>query len=170
MALTVLALTAGSGRAEDPAPDRPGSDLGLKLRPQQSLLPPTPPDPTDSLPVFVEADRIQATQERDLQAEGEAVLRRRGQPVFAGKLRHTSKTNQVTARSSSAWIQLRHHNGSYASFNLDEDTGYIDNPTYRFRQFHARGHANQLLIRDRDATGPSGPPIPTATWATTTGT
>lgn len=151
MALTVLALTAGSGRAQEPSPDRPDSGLGLKLRPQQSLLPPTAPDPTDDLPVFVEADRIQGTQGRDLQGEGEAVLRRRGQAVFADQLRYTFKTNEVTATGNVRFDQLGDViTGDYASFNLDEDSGYVDNPTYRFRQFHARGRANKLLVRDRD--------------------
>jgi LPS-assembly protein len=44
----------------------------------------------------------------------------------------------------------RHHAGGYASFNIDEDTATSDDPTFRFRQFHARGKANKLLIEDRD--------------------
>src|SRR4249920_3701198 len=149
IALTVLALTAGSARAQDASADRLDPGLGLKLRLQQSLLPPTAPDPTEDLPVFVEADRIQGVMNRYLQAEGEAALRRRGQAVFADELRYSFQSNEVTATGHVRLYQLGDTiTGSYASFNLDNNSGTIDNPTFRFRQFHARGQAIKLLIRD----------------------
>ena len=90
--------------------------------------------------MFVEADRIQGVMNRYLQAEGEASLRRRGQAVFADELRYSFQSNEVTAIGHVRLDQLGDTiTGSYASFNLDDDSGYIDNPTFRFRQFHARG-------------------------------
>src|SRR5262249_12222957 len=40
--------------------------------------------------------------------------------------------------------------GDQAYFNLNNDGGYLNAPTYRLRQFHARGQADRLLIQDRD--------------------
>ena len=42
------------------------------------------PGPDEDLPIFVEADRIQGTQGLDLEADGNVVLRRRGQAAVRG--------------------------------------------------------------------------------------
>ena len=60
--------------------------------------------------------------------------------------------------------------GDQATFDLKTESGYIDKPTYRFRQFHARGHADKLISRIATTTSPSTPPIPTATSVATIGT
>ena len=149
VALTVLALAAGSARGQDPAPDGPDPALGLKL--QRSLLPPAAPHPEDDLPVFLEADSIQGTQDRDMQADGNVVLRRRGQAIWADQLRYSLETREVTATGNVRMDRLGDViTGDRAVYNTAQESGSIEAPTYRFRQFHARGKADRLLIRDRD--------------------
>ena len=94
--LTILALTAGSARAQDPAPGNADPGLGLKLKLQRSLLPPAAPDLKEDLPVFLEADSIKGTQDRYVEADGNVVLRRAGLTVFGDQLRYLLPTNNVT--------------------------------------------------------------------------
>jgi LPS-assembly protein len=152
VALTLLALGAVRAGAQTAGPDRPDPNLGLKLKMQESLLPPVAPDPEANLPVFVEADRIQGTQDRDLQAQGDVVLRRRGQTLFADQLHYSLPSREVTADGNVRLDRLGDViTGDHAFFDLGRESGYIDAPTYRFRQFHARGRANKLEIKDRDS-------------------
>ncbi len=62
LAVTVLVVAAAVARAQDAAPERLDPGLGLKLRLQESLLPPVAPGPEEDLPIFVEADRIRVRQ------------------------------------------------------------------------------------------------------------
>ena len=151
LTLAVLVVAPAAARAQDTAPDRPDPALGLKLRLQQSLLPPVAPGPEDDLPIFVEADRIQGTQGLDLEADGNVVLRRRGEALFTDQLRYSFQTNDVTATGNVRLDRLGDIvTGEKAMLNLKTESGYIDKPTYRFRQFHARGQADKLIIKDRD--------------------
>ncbi|HYL19511.1 MAG TPA: LPS-assembly protein LptD [Burkholderiales bacterium] len=151
IALTVLVLAAGGARAQTASSDKPDLDVGLKLKLQSSLLPPAAPDPDEELPVFLEADRLEGTQNKDVKAEGNAMLRRRGQIVFADVLRYSLENSVVTAVGHVRFDRLGDIiTGDYASFNLDDESGYVDNPTYQFRQFHAHGQASKLEVRDRD--------------------
>ncbi len=151
LTLAVLVVAAVAARAQDTAPDRPDPALGLKLRLQQSLLPPVAAGPEDDLPIFIEADRIQGTQGLDLEADGNVVLRRRGEALFTDQLRYSFRTNDVTAIGNVRLDRLGDIvTGNQAMFNLKTESGYIDKPTYRFRQFHARGQAEKLILKDRD--------------------
>jgi LPS-assembly protein len=151
LTLAVLVVAAAGASAQEAAPNRPDAALGLKLRLQQTLLPPVAPGPDEDLPIFLEADRIQGTQGVDLEAHGDVVLRRRGEALFADQLRYSFKTNDVTAIGNVRLDRLGDIvTGNQAMFNLKTESGYIDKPTYRFRQFHARGQAEKLIIKDRD--------------------
>jgi LPS-assembly protein len=151
LAVTVLVVAAAAARAQDAAPERSDPALGLKLRLQESLLPPVAPGPEEDLPIFVEADRIQGTQGLDLQANGNVVLRRRGEALFTDQLRYSFRTNDVTATGNVRVDRLGDIiTGDSAEFNLKTESGYVDKPTFRFRQFHARGQADKLIIKDRD--------------------
>ena len=151
IALMVLVLAAGGARAQTEPSDKPDPDVGLKLKLQSALLPPIAPDPQEDLPVFLEADRLEGTQNTDVKAEGNAVLRRRGLTVFADVLRYSIPSSAVTAIGHVRFDRLGDIiTGDYASFNVDDESGYVDKPTYQFRQFHAHGQANKLEVRDRD--------------------
>lgn len=151
IALSVLALASGTARAQSETPAASDPNLGVKLKLQPSLLPPRSAAQDEDLPVFLEADSIQGVQDQEVQADGNVVLRRAGQTVFADELRYNIPTQEVTA---SGHVRLNQQGdvvtGDYASFHIDRDTGYIDNPEYQLRQYHGRGRANKLTMRDKD--------------------
>ncbi|PWT70893.1 MAG: LPS-assembly protein LptD [Proteobacteria bacterium] len=149
--VTVLALLAAAANAQETASQPPDPALGLKLKLQESLLPPVAAAPEEDLPIFVEADRLEGTQGKDIQAEGNVVLRRRGEALFADQLHYLFPTQEVTAVGNVRFDRLGDIiTGDRAYFNLNAETGDVDRPTYRFRQFHARGNAKVLKVRDRD--------------------
>jgi LPS-assembly protein len=71
--------------------------------------------------------------------------------VFADQLRYMFQTEVVTLNGNVRFDRLGDIvTGDHAVFNLKNESGTIDSPTYRFRQFHARGQANEMIIQDRD--------------------
>jgi len=151
LAVTVLVVAAAAARAQDAASERSDPALGLKLRLQESLLPPVAPGREEDLPIFIEADRIRGTQGFDIEADGNVVLRRRGEAVFADQLRFSFLTNDVTAVGNVRVDRLGDIiTGDRAEFNVKTEAGYVDKPTYRFRQLHARGQGDKLIIKDPD--------------------
>jgi LPS-assembly protein len=131
------------------APPVASGGLGLKL--QRELLPPVAPDRGEEIPVFVEADRLQGAQGQYVEGQGNVALRRRGEAVFGDLLRYSFANNDVTASGNARFERLGDVvTGDQAYFDLNNNSGYVNAPTYRFRQFHARGQADRLLVRDRD--------------------
>ena len=118
---------------------------------QETLLPPVAPSTREELPIFVEADRIQGVQGKELEAVGNVVVRRRGQVLTADKLYYSIPDNAVTATGHVRVDRLGDVvTGDLAHYDLDTSAGYIERPTYSFRQFGARGKAERLVIEDRD--------------------
>jgi len=149
-AIPTLTLLACSAWAQETPPAQ-GGGLGLKLKLQEQLLPPVAPDASQELPVFVEADQLQGAQNQYLEGQGNVVLRRRGQAVFADVLRYSFASNDVTATGNVRFERLGDViTGDQAYFDLNRDTGYINAPNYRIRQFHARGKADRILVQDKD--------------------
>lgn len=135
-------------QAEEVDAEQPG-DVRLKLQPR--LLPPKAPATGEDLPVFLEADRIQGYQDREVEAVGDVVVRRRGQVLYADRLKYSIVENTITASGNVRVERLGDVvTGTEAYFDLDTSSGRIDQPTYHFRQFGARGSAERLVIRDRD--------------------
>jgi len=148
----------------------PGGGLGLKLQPE--LLPVVPADFEDDVPIFVEADRIEGVQDKQLEAIGDVVVRRRGQQLQSKRLSYSLTENAVTASGNVRFRRMGDVlTGDYAYYDLDEEAGVIDNTTYRFTgvpipssstlrppgqrasapgMLQARGTATRLTVRDRD--------------------
>jgi LPS-assembly protein len=147
-AVPTLTLLACSAWAQEVPPPETGG-LGLKL--QRELLPPVAADASADIPIFVEADRLQGEQGRYIELQGNASLRRRGETVWGDLLRYSFTSNDVTANGNVRVERLGDVvTGEQAYFDLNNDTGYVNKPTYRMRQFHARGGADRVLIKDRD--------------------
>ena len=132
---------------------------GLKLKMQRTLEL-TPPPPEDSVPVFLEADRLKGHAEREIEAEGRVKLRRRGQAVDADWLRYDHAADEVRARGN---VRIRQGadivEGDDLQFNLETERGYIDKTLYRLRKSpavaeeqppfggtDARGSADRVLF------------------------
>ena len=65
---------------------------GLQIKPQPFLLR-IPPENKDEVPLFVDADSIQGHQEKEIEAEGNVRLRKRGKAVYADWLRYDQTTD-----------------------------------------------------------------------------
>lgn len=153
-----------------------GAEQGLKLRSQPSLLL-IPPDNDDQVPLFIEADRLQGTQDKDIEASGSARLRKRGQAFFADWMRHDTPTDVLTAKGNVRIEQGREIiEGEALRYEIATDRGHMDSPRYmlistprgagggsgpRFGDFDGRGTAERLLFE-----GPGQYRVQTANYTT----
>ncbi len=154
-----------------------GADEGLKLKPQPGLLL-IPPDNSDVVPLFMEADRIQGTQDKEIEAFGSARLRMRGQAFHADWMRHDTSTDVLTAKGNVRIEQNREIlEGTALRYEMATDRGHMDQPRYtlistaeggpvdsnnfRFGKTDGRGTAERLLFE-----GPGQYRIQTASYTT----
>jgi LPS-assembly protein len=144
---------AAAAAAAEPAPvasiDPDAGGLGLKLDPNLTLT--GSARPGDDLPLFLDADRIEGFQDKQVDAIGNVVVRRRGTRLSADRLSYSIPENAVTATGN---VRFRREGdlltGDRATYDLDTEAGTVENPGYRFSQFGARGRANRVVVRDRD--------------------
>jgi LPS-assembly protein len=131
--------------AHGAAADEPG----LKLKIQPALIPYSEhsDEPT---PMFLEADRLQGHQDRELEAEGNVSLRKRAAAVFADYLYYAFPERELTVTG-----HVRFENegdvvtGEKLFYNLDSQSGYLEKPVYNFQQFRARGSADRMVMESR---------------------
>ncbi|MGQ0579467.1 MAG: LPS-assembly protein LptD [Betaproteobacteria bacterium] len=131
------------------APGAAADELGLKLKIQPALIPYS--ERSDELtPMFLEADRLQGHQERELEAEGHASLRKRGAAVFADYLYFAFPERELTVTGN---VRFEKEGdvvtGEKLFYNLDSESGYLEKPDYSFQQFGARGSAERMVIESR---------------------
>ena len=104
---------------------------GLQLKSQPTLLLLPPPARDEKLPVFLEADILRGTVEKETEAEGSARLRKRGVAVFADWMRHEKPTDEVYARGNVRIDQGADvTEGDRLQFNLETERGFMDNANY----------------------------------------
>jgi LPS-assembly protein len=131
--------------AHGAAADEPG----LKLRTQQGLIPYSEgrDEPT---PMFIEAERLQGHQERELEAEGNVSLRKRGAAVFSDYLYYAYPERELTVTGH---VRFEKEGdvitGEKLFYNLDSESGYFEQPRYRFQKFGARGDADRMVMESR---------------------
>lgn len=137
------------------------AEEGLKLKRQPALLP-IPRDLEEPVPMFIEADRLQGTQDRETEAFGDASLRKRGQVFQADHLRHEKSTNVLTAEGN---VRIEQGGdiieGSALYYEMNTDRGHMNQPRYtmqrvppvvpgapkaRFGQADGRGTADRMLF------------------------
>ncbi|MGH8622575.1 MAG: LPS-assembly protein LptD, partial [Burkholderiales bacterium] len=125
---------------------------GLTLKPQSALLV-LPPSLREDIPLFIEADRLQGHQEREAEAEGNVRLRRRGQAVYADRLRYDKPTNEFTAQGN---VRMERGadvlEGARLQYNLESDSGFLDQPSYTLHKSPQPGGGRQPF-RDGDGRG-----------------
>jgi LPS-assembly protein len=153
-----------------------GAEQGLKLKSQPGLML-IPPDNTDEVPLFIEADRLQGIQDKEIEAHGSARLRKRGQAFFADWMRHDTPTDVLTAKGNVRIEQGREIiEGDALRYEIGTDRGYMEQPRYmlvstppgittgsaaRFGDTDGRGTAERLLFE-----GPGQYRVQTASYTT----
>ncbi len=131
------------------APQSYSQELGLKLKLQTELIPYSIGDEEET-PLFLEADRAQGHQGREVEAEGTVRLRRRGEAVFADYLRYSFPDESVSARGKVRFE--RHGNvieGEGLAYNLRDGTGSFEKPSYYLLDLDAHGTAERMVAESR---------------------
>lgn len=123
------------------------ADEGLKLKPQPGLLL-IPPGNDDVVPLFIEADRIQGTQDKEIEAFGSARLRKRGQVFQADWMRHDTDTEVLNAKGNVRIEQEREIlQGDTLRYEMPTDRGYMDRPRYLLMSTPETGPINSGIAR-----------------------
>lgn len=141
----LLAFGSASGFAQSS-----GQSPGVSLRIETDLIR-IPIDNNDPVPLFVDADVIQGRGRDEIEAEGDAILRKRGQAIFADYIRHSGTTGDLTAQGNVVLIQQRNEVfGPFLFLNIDRQTGFMDHPVYRLPELGGRGTAERLFFEGED--------------------
>jgi len=130
-------------------PQAHSQELGLKLKLQTELIPYSIGD-EEHTPLFMEADRVQGHQQRELEAEGAVRLRRRGEAVFADYLRYSFTEESVSARGSVRFERQGNViEGDSLTYSLRDATGTFEKPTYYLLDLDAHGTAERMVAESR---------------------
>lgn len=137
-ALVVLLLTAASAAAN-----------GLALKKDVELAGSAAAGKAG--PLFVTADRIESTAANVIEASGQVEARQAGQNFFANWLRYDTTLSRVEARGQvrleQAALQVA---GDTFKFNLDDYSGELTQPVYRFPSQQGRGNADRIEFIDEN--------------------
>ena len=141
----LLAFGSASGLAQSS-----GQSPGVSLRIETDLIR-IPIDNSDPVPLFVDADVIRGRGRDEIEAEGDAILRKRGQAIFADYIRHSGTTGDLTAQGNVVLIQRRNEVfGPFLFLNIDRQTGFMDHPVYRLPELGGRGTAERMFFEGED--------------------
>ncbi len=148
LALLLLCACICASAAEDTALGlKPGAGaLRLKLQPSLIRI---PPDNKDTVPLFVDADRVQGHQDLEIEAEGTVRLRRRGQAIHADWLRYDRPEDEVNAQGN---VRLEQRGdvleGTKMRLHLGASQGAIEKPKYQVQvnATHGRGEGERLVL------------------------
>jgi LPS-assembly protein len=128
------------------------ADDGLTLKPQSRLLP--LPDPAEEVPLFIDANRIQGTQDKELEAFGDVRMRKRGQSFAADWMRHDTPTDVLDAKGNVRLEQGREViEGSVLRYEIATDRGFMESPRYMLMSLPATGPAGSAPLPESDGRG-----------------
>ena len=141
----LLAVGSASGYAQSS-----GQSPGVSLRIETDLIR-IPVENDDQVPLFVDADVIRGRGRDEIEAEGNAILRKRGQAVFGDFIRHSATTGDLSAQGNVILVQRRNEvHGPYLFLNVDRQTGFMDNPVYQLTELGGRGTAVRMFFEGED--------------------
>jgi len=130
-------------------PSAAADELGLRLQTQESLIPYSEKS-EEPTPMFFDADRLQGHVDRELEAEGNVRLRRRGEAVFSDYLYYAFPQQELTATGN---VRFERDGavltGEKLVYNVERGNGEVEKPGYSFPQYRARGEAERLVVLSR---------------------
>ncbi len=107
-------------------------------------------EPEQEAPTFVEADRLTGKKENQLEATGNAILRKHGQSIRADRLLYFQDTQDLDARGSVVLEQDGNTmSGPHLELNLDTSIGTMEQPVFYLAENDGRGSADMMHIHDR---------------------
>lgn len=143
-ALTILCQLATAAHADD-TPDlvpalKPSREIGMYRVTTE-----------ESTPVFIEAERLEGHQGKEVEAFGGAQLRKPNESLSADYLRYDQEKDEVFAKGA---VRLKQKGdvmtGPELRLKLDENRGYMQSPHYELTENNARGDADKLLFEGKD--------------------
>jgi LPS-assembly protein len=150
LSLLLCACNCAAAADDDGIGLKPGGGLNLKLQPSFIRIPPENKDP---VPLFVDADDMEGHQDRDVEAQGDVRLRKRGKAVYADWLRYDKQSDDIHARGN-VRIEQRGDviEGTELKFNMDTERGAMEKPKYRVQvnATKGRGDGEQLVFEGQN--------------------
>lgn len=108
------------------------------------------PESTQETPSFVEADRLEGKKDDQIEATGNAILRKRGQSIRADRLLYFQKTNDLDAQGSVVVEQEGNTmSGPHLKLNLDTNAGEMEKPVFYLIENDGRGAADVMYFHDK---------------------
>ncbi len=108
------------------------------------------PEPAQETPAFVEADHLTGKKESQIEATGNAILRKRGQSIRADHLLYFQDTQDLDAQGSVVLEQDGNTmSGPHLKLNLDTNAGTMEQPVYYLVENDGRGSADMMHIHDK---------------------
>jgi LPS-assembly protein len=108
------------------------------------------PEPVQETPAFVEADRLVGKKENQIEATGNAILRKRGQSIKADRLLYFQDTQDLDAQGSVVLEQDGNTmSGPHLVLNLDTNIGQMERPVFYLAENDARGSADVMHFEDK---------------------
>ena len=122
------------------------SDGPVILKSQLAFLP-FPEGQKDPLPTFISAERLQGVADKQVEAAGEAELRKRGQRVFADRMMYFPESDEVHAEGR---VRVEQHGdvleGPTLRLNFDTARGSMEQHWFRLAESGGRGSGERLLF------------------------
>lgn len=107
-------------------------------------------EPVQEQPAVVEADRLSGKKDSEIEAAGNAILRRGGQSVRADRLSYSQDTQDIDAQGSVVLEQDGSTmSGPHLKLNLDTSIGIMEQPQFYLKENDARGSADVMHFQDR---------------------
>ncbi len=107
-------------------------------------------EPVQETPAFMDADRLTGKKENQIEATGNAILRKRGQSIRADRLLYFQDTQELDAQGSVVLEQDGNTmSGPHLKLNLDTSIGTMEQPVFRLAENDGRGSADMMHIHDR---------------------
>ncbi|WP_435627833.1 LPS-assembly protein LptD [Candidatus Ferrigenium straubiae] len=107
-------------------------------------------EPVQETPAFVEADHLTGKKESQIEATGNAILRKRGQSIRADHLLYFQDTQDLDAQGSVVLEQDGSTmSGPHLKLNLDTNIGTMKQPVYYLAENDGRGSADMMHIHDK---------------------
>jgi LPS-assembly protein len=101
----------------------------------------------EETPIFISAQLMEGKKDKQVEAIGDAALRKRGEAIYADRLLYLQDSNGVSADGS---VRIEQGNnvilGTHLKLNLDTNIGDMTQPVFQFGDIHAHGNADNLHL------------------------
>jgi len=106
--------------------------------------------PAEETPAFVEADHLTGKKESQIEATGNAILRKDGQSIRSDRLLYFQDTQDLDAQGSVVLEQGGNTmSGPHLRLNLDTNIGTMEQPVFHLAENSGRGSADTMHIHDK---------------------